>query len=82
LHFNPATEEFFGTPPSGLSGTVELAVMASDAQHMMAMDLFSATFSAGSGHSTKGAVDSTSNPSMGAFNVETSQVGSLFAFHM
>ena len=81
LHFNPATEEFFGTPPSGLSGTVELAVMASDAQHMMAMDLFAATFSVGGGHATKATMIDTTHPVMGTFNVETAQVGALFAFH-
>lgn len=45
LRFNPATDTLLGQVPNWAAGTVELAVVASDAQHMTAMDLFDVTFS-------------------------------------
>ena len=50
LHFNAATDELTGKVPSNASGTVWLAVVASDAQHMSATDLFPVTFAAASAH--------------------------------
>ena len=51
LYFNPATDELFGAVPMTQSGTVELAVIATDSQHMTAEDLFSVTFAPNpSGH--------------------------------
>jgi len=48
LRFNPATDEFYGTIPSKLTGTVGLEVIATDGQRMMATDLFSVTIGASS----------------------------------
>lgn len=50
LRFNPATDELIGKVPGNASGTAWLAVVASDAQHMSAMDLFPVTFATGSAH--------------------------------
>ena len=44
LHFNPATDEFIGNVPSSETGTVTLAVIASDASHAMAADIFNVSF--------------------------------------
>jgi hypothetical protein len=44
LHFNAATNEFTGKVPTNASGTVWLAVVASDALHASAADLFPVTF--------------------------------------
>jgi hypothetical protein len=79
LRFNPTTDTFFGTPPFTLRGTVELAVIASDSQHMMAVDLFDVTFSTGSGH----AMAATTNPpgSLAGLHFNPTLVSSLLAFH-
>jgi putative Ig domain-containing protein len=79
LRFNPTTDTFFGTPPFTLRGTVELAVIASDSQHMMAVDLFDVTFSTGSGH----AMAATTNPPGGlaGLHFNPTLVSSLLAFH-
>ena len=50
LHFNPTTDEFHGTVPATAKGTVELAVVARDAQSMTAVDMFSVTFAPSTGH--------------------------------
>jgi hypothetical protein len=50
LHFNAATDELYGTVPTTLSGTIGLAIIASDTGHMTATDLFSVTFASGSAH--------------------------------
>jgi len=50
LHFNPATDEFYGNVPTTARGTVELAVVARDALSMNAVDLFSVTFAPSTGH--------------------------------
>jgi len=44
LHFNPATEQLFGNVPSSETETVTLAVIASDASHAMAADIFNVSF--------------------------------------
>jgi hypothetical protein len=44
LHFNAATDRFYGSVPKGASGTVELAVIATDTQQLTAEDMFSVTF--------------------------------------
>jgi Putative Ig domain len=44
LRFNPTTDTLLGTVPASAKGTVELAVVATDSQHVTAMDLFSLTF--------------------------------------
>lgn len=44
LHFNPATETFFGNQPASASGTVKLEVIATDAARVSAADMFSVTF--------------------------------------
>ncbi|HUB15378.1 MAG TPA: putative Ig domain-containing protein [Acetobacteraceae bacterium] len=44
LYFNPNADEFFGVVPAQETGRVLLAVLASDAQHMTAEDMFSVTF--------------------------------------
>ena len=43
LHFNSARDMLFGTVPTGASGTVTLAVVAQDALHMAAADVFNVT---------------------------------------
>jgi hypothetical protein len=50
LRFNPTTDELLGTVPATASGTVTLAVIASDALKMTAADLFNVTFVPSSGH--------------------------------
>ncbi len=47
LHFNAATDELYGTVPATASGTIQLEVIATDAQNVTAADLFSVTFAAG-----------------------------------
>jgi phage-related protein len=44
LHFNASTDTLFGTVPTSATGTVELEIVATDARHMVAADLFSVTF--------------------------------------
>jgi hypothetical protein len=67
LYFNPATDDIFGNVPARFSGTVQLAVIASDAQHVSAIDLFSVTFAAGSVHN--------------AFAIEANPPGFAAAFY-
>lgn len=52
LHFNPASDELYGTVPSTATGTIGLDVIASDAQNVTASDLFSVTLAAASTHAT------------------------------
>ena len=57
LYFNPNTDELFGVVPKSATGTVQLAVLASDSQHMTAEDVFSVTFAPNpSSHLTAGVV--------------------------
>ncbi|WP_428485922.1 putative Ig domain-containing protein [Rhodopila sp.] len=50
LRFNPATDTFSGNAPASMNGSVELAVVATDAARADAVDLFNVTFAAASGH--------------------------------
>jgi hypothetical protein len=43
LRFNSATDTFSGTVPAGATGTIGLAVIATDAQHASAEDFFEVT---------------------------------------
>jgi hypothetical protein len=52
LRFNSITDEFTGKVPATVSGTIGLEVIATDAQHVTAADLFSVTFASGSAHAT------------------------------
>lgn len=52
LHFNASTDTFSGAVPANASGTVGLLVLATDAQNVMAEDLFSVTFASGAAHVT------------------------------
>ena len=67
----------FGAVPTAMRGTVELAVIATDAQHMMAEDLFTVTFAPNpSGHiGIGGATLGMVTP------VDASQVAALLAWH-
>jgi hypothetical protein len=49
LHFNSAKDMLFGTVPAGASGTVTLAVVAQDALHMAAADVFNVTLTPAAG---------------------------------
>jgi Putative Ig domain len=78
LSFNPTTDELTGTVPTAATGTMALEVIATDAQHMTATDLFSVTFVPGVGHiAAAGIVASfgVSAPSV------ASQVVALLATH-
>jgi hypothetical protein len=44
LHFNAATDDFYGTVPLTASGTARLAVVAYDGRFKQATDLFRVTF--------------------------------------
>ncbi|HEY2616958.1 MAG TPA: putative Ig domain-containing protein, partial [Acetobacteraceae bacterium] len=77
LHFNPATDEFAGTVPSNATGTAWLEVVASDAQHMSAADLFPVSFAAGSAHVAPGGVTSLGM----APTVDPSQLANMLVFH-
>ena len=51
LYFNPTADALFGVVSAQQTGTVQLAVVASDAQHMTAEDIFNVTFAPNpSGH--------------------------------
>ena len=77
LYFNPATDELFGAVPMSMRGTVELAVIATDSQHMIAEDLFSVTFAPNpSGHTGIGAA------TLGMVTpIDSSQVAALLTLH-
>ncbi|MDR3538743.1 MAG: putative Ig domain-containing protein [Acetobacteraceae bacterium] len=79
LRFNATTDAFSGTVPTTASFTVGIAVVAADAQHMSATDMFSLTFAASSAH--------TAIPTHAASFGETvqfnpSQAAGLLAFHI
>jgi hypothetical protein len=75
LHFNAALDEFYGGVPALASGTIGLEVLATDAQHVTAEDLFSVSFVAGSSHLTAAlAVGGSSLP-------VTPNVTELIGFH-
>jgi hypothetical protein len=50
LHFNPATDELYGTVPANASGTLGLEVIAFDTQNTSAGDLFSVTLTSNLAH--------------------------------
>lgn len=78
LRFNPTTDELLGTVPMTASGTAMLEVIAADALHMTAADLFSVTFAPSAGHT-----GSTTAP--GSFGTaqqfDPSHAGTPMAFH-
>ena len=76
LRFNPSTDEFTGKVPANASGTAWLAVVATDAQQMSAMDLFPVTFVAGSAHAGVGSTSVGAMPT-----VDTSRLATMLAFH-
>ena len=55
LHFNAATDAFSGLVPAGETGTVGIAVIATDAGHLTAGEMFNVTFANGSGEVSSGA---------------------------
>jgi hypothetical protein len=77
LRFNPATDEFLGKVPANASGTVWLAAVASDLQHMTATDLFPVTFAAGSAHVAAGSVTSLGM----APSVDPSHLANMLVLH-
>jgi hypothetical protein len=50
LYFDPATDELFGRVPAFAHGTVQLAVIATDALHLTAEDVFGVTLAPRPGH--------------------------------
>jgi hypothetical protein len=48
LHFNAAANELSGTVPAGMSGTIGIAVIATDTMKMSAVDVFSIRIGTGS----------------------------------
>ena len=78
LHFRQATMEFYGTVPVNASGMVQLEVVASDARHMRALDLFSVTFATASGRSAPSVQTQTSR---GAASFNMTPPGVLLAIH-
>jgi hypothetical protein len=50
LYFNPATDTLFGRVPGNAHGSVELAVVATDAIGLTAEDLFSVNLARAAGH--------------------------------
>jgi hypothetical protein len=77
LYFNPATDDLFGKVPATASGTVQIAVVATDSWFMQAVDLFSVTLAPASGH-VPSAVQVPSYGSVAGFNPPTTGV---LAFH-
>jgi hypothetical protein len=77
LHFNPATDEFIGKVPTNATGTAWLEVVASDAQHMSATDLFPVTFTAGSAHVAPGGVTSLGM----APGIDPPHLANMLVFH-
>ena len=76
LRFNPATDEFSGKVPANASGTAWLAVVATDAQHVSAMDLFQVAFVSGSAHVAGGAASATV-----ALDLDPAHLTAVPAFH-
>jgi hypothetical protein len=78
LYFNPATDDLFGKVPATASGTVQLAVVATDSWFMQAVDLFSVTLAPASGHATS-SVQMPAYGAAAAFN--PSQAAALLVAH-
>ena len=79
LRFNPATDDLFGTVPATASGTVQIAVVATDAQRMTATDLFSVTLASATTH-TGLSVQPASPGALASFS--PSQTAGLLAFQL
>jgi hypothetical protein len=77
LYFDPATDDLFGKVPATASGTVQIAVVATDSWFMQAVDLFNVTLAPASGHAPS-AVQVPTYGSVAAFNPSTPGV---LAFH-
>jgi hypothetical protein len=75
LRFNATTDTFSGAVPINASGTIGLLVRASDAQNMMAQDMFSVTFASGSAHVT--AAVTVGLPGSGSLSPLGTMLGSL-----
>jgi Putative Ig domain len=75
LRFDPTKDELFGTVPATATGTVELAVVATDTLHLAAIDFFNVTLAASSSHVLGVSISSVSPfaaPSMmGSFALHT-----------
>jgi hypothetical protein len=54
LHFSAAADEFYGNVPVNASGTIGLAILATDAQNVTAADLFNVTFISAAAHRLNG----------------------------
>ena len=67
LHFNPATDDLYGVVPAAASGTVQIAVVASDSWFTPATDMFSVTLAPAAGHGVS-AVQVPANVTATAFN--------------
>jgi hypothetical protein len=78
MYFNPATDDLFGTVPGSASGTVQIAMIATDALHASATDLFSVTLASVGTH-TAFAIQATSPALSASFN--PSETTDLPAFH-
>jgi hypothetical protein len=50
LHFDPSTDTLFGQVPASETGSIQLAIFAVDALHMVNVDVFNVSFAAGAGH--------------------------------
>jgi hypothetical protein len=75
LHFNASTDTFSGAVPANASGTIGLLVLATDAQNVMAEDMFSVTFASGSAHVT--AAVTVGLPGSGSLSSPESMLGLL-----
>ena len=78
LHFNAAQDELYGTAPAGGSGTVQIAVIATDTKAMTAEDLFTVSFAP----NLAASVSDSQTPSISlAASVDPTHVSSLIALH-
>ena len=76
LYFNPATDTLFGTVPGNDQRHQEhLAVVASDAQHMSAVDLFNVTIAPVAAHL------GPSTPGAATMSYMPPSTAGLLAFH-
>ncbi len=75
LHFNAAQDELYGTAPAGASGTVQIAIIATDTKAMTAEDLFTVSFAP-----TLAASETAPSISLAA-SVDPTHVSSLIALH-
>jgi hypothetical protein len=75
LHFNPATDTLFGTVPGMMNGTVQIAVVATDALHMSAIDLFNVAIAPVAAHL------GPSIPRAASVSIMPPSTAGLLAFH-